>query len=155
MSFKNLGNKQTIVLHNCEIDNKKYDLVITPHTQTVGYIRTKRQTLKRKIITKQRQITRKRFSKNRNAFSESEASNLDELYKLKESIDKNCPIHDQLYFSDSETTSNSSKRVKRRIKKQYKHKPVHLYNWNQPIRHIDNYLLTVIKQKNEPNTHSK
>ena len=63
MSFKNLGNKQTIVLHNCEIDNKKYDLVITPHTQTVGYIRTKRQTLKRKIITKQRQITRKRFSK--------------------------------------------------------------------------------------------
>ena len=22
MSFKNLGNKQTIVLHNCEIDNK-------------------------------------------------------------------------------------------------------------------------------------
>ena len=80
MSFKNLGNKQTIVLHNCEIDNKKYDLVITPHTQTVGYIRTKRQTLKRKIKTKQRQITRKRFSKNRNAFSESETSSLDELY---------------------------------------------------------------------------
>ena len=124
MSFKNLRNKQTIVLHNCETDNKKYDLVITPHTQTVGYIRTKRQTLKRKIITKQRQ----RFSKNRNAFSESEASNLDELYKLKESIDKNWPIHDQLYFSDSETTSNSSKRGKRRIKKQYKPKPVHLYN---------------------------
>ena len=44
MSFKNLGNKQTIVLHNCEIDKKKNDLVITPHTQTVGYIRTKRQT---------------------------------------------------------------------------------------------------------------
>ena len=63
MSFKNLGNKQTIVLHNCEIDNKKYDLVITPHTQTVGYIRTKRQTLKRKIINKQRQITRKDFPK--------------------------------------------------------------------------------------------
>ena len=83
MSFKNLENKQTIVLHNCEINNKKYDLVITPHTQTVGYIRTKRQTLKRKIITKQRQITRKRFSKNRNAFSESETNSLDELYKLK------------------------------------------------------------------------
>ena len=118
MSFKKLGKKQTIVLHYCEIDNKKYDLVITPHTQTVGYIRTKRLTIKRKIINKQRQITRKRFSKNRNAFSESEASNLDELFKLKESIDKNCPIHDQLYFSDSETTSNSSKRGKRRIKKQ-------------------------------------
>ena len=145
MSFKNLGNKQTIVLHNCEIDNKKYDLVITPHTQTVGYIRTKRQ----------RQITRKRFSKNRNVFSESETNSLDELYKLKESIDKNCPIHDQLYFSDSETTSNSSKRGKRRIKKQYKHKPVHLYNWNQPIRHINNYILTVIERKNEFNAHPR
>ena len=156
MSFKNLGNKQTIVLHNCEIDNKNYDLVITPHTQTVGYIRTKRLTIKRKIINKQRQITRKRFSKIETHFqNQSEASNLDELYELKESIDKNYPIHDQLYFSDSETTSNSSKRGKRRIKKQYKHKPVHLYNWNQPIRHIDSYLLTVIKQKNEPQTHSK
>ena len=149
MSLKNLGNKQTIVLHHFEIDNQKYDLVITPHTQTVGYIRTKRQTIKRKIISKQRQITRKRFSKNRNAFCESEVSSLDALYKLKESVNKNCPIHDQLYFSDSELTSNSSKRGKRRIKKQYKHKPVHLYNSNQPIRHIDNYILTVIKQKNE------
>ena len=63
MSFKNLGNKQTIVLHNCEIENQKYDLVIAPHTQTVGYIRTKGQTIKRKFISKQRQITRKRFSK--------------------------------------------------------------------------------------------
>ena len=63
MSFKNLGNKQTIVLHNCEIDDQKYDLVITPHTQTVGYIRTKRLTIKRKIINEQKQITRKRFSK--------------------------------------------------------------------------------------------
>ena len=37
-----------MVLHNCEIDNKKYDLLITPHTQTVGYIRTKRLTKKKK-----------------------------------------------------------------------------------------------------------
>ena len=96
MSLKNLGNKQTIVLHNCEIDNQRYDLVITPHTQTLRYIRTKRQTIKRKTISKQRQITRKRFSKNRNAISESEASSLDALYNLKESINKNCPIHDQL-----------------------------------------------------------
>ena len=91
MSFKNIGNKQTIVLHNCEIDNQKYDLVITPHTQTVGFNRTKRQIIKRKIISKQRQITRKRFSKNRNAFSESETNNLDELYKFKESINENSP----------------------------------------------------------------
>ena len=83
MSLKNLGNKQTIVLHNCEINNQKYDLVITPHTQTVGYIRTKRQTKKRKIISKQRQIKRKKLSKQRNAFSESEVSNLDAPYKLK------------------------------------------------------------------------
>ena len=62
-------------------------------------------------------------------------------------------MHDQLYFSDSETTSNSSKRGKRRIKKIYKHKPVHLYNWNQPSRHIDHYILTVIKRKKE--LHSK
>ena len=151
--MKNLGNKQTIVLHNCEINNQKYDLVITPHTQTVGYIRTKRQRIKRKIIIKQRKITRRRFSKHRNAFSESEVNNLDTLQKLKDSVNKNCPIHDQIYFSDSEATSNSSKQGKRRIKKIYKRKPVHLYNWNQPIRHIENYVLTVIKRKNEQ--HSK
>ena len=116
MSFKNLGNEQTVVLHDCEIDNQKYDFVITPHTRTVGYIRTKRQTIKRKILNKQRQITRKRFSKNRHGYSESEANSLDELYKLKESIDKNCPIHDQSYFSDSETTTNSSKRGKKNKK---------------------------------------
>ena len=63
MSFKNLGNKQAIVLHICEIDKQKDDFLITPHTQTVGYIRTKRLTIKRKIINKQKQITRKRFSK--------------------------------------------------------------------------------------------
>ena len=117
MSFKNLGNKQTIVLHNCEIDNKKYDLVITPHTQTVGYIRTKRQTLKRKIITKQRQITRKRFSKNRNAFSESETSSLDELYKLKESIDKKLPHSRSIIFF---RLRNNFKFIKKRKKKNKK-----------------------------------
>ena len=35
MSLKNLGSKKTIVIHNCEIDNRKNDLVITPYTQTV------------------------------------------------------------------------------------------------------------------------
>ena len=80
-----------MVLHNCEIENQKNNLVISLHTQTVGYIRTKRQTIKRKVISKQRQITRKRFSKNRNAFSESEVSSLDPLYKLKESVNKKLP----------------------------------------------------------------
>ena len=42
MSLDNLGNKQTIILHICEINNEKYDLVITPHKRTIGYIRRKR-----------------------------------------------------------------------------------------------------------------
>ena len=88
MSLNNLGNKQTIVLHNCEINNEAYNLVITPHKQTIGYVRTKSQTIKRKILSKQRQITRKRFSKRRNAVSESEVSNLDALCKLKDTIYK-------------------------------------------------------------------
>ena len=88
MSLNNLGNKQTIVLHNCEINNEAYDLVITPHKQTIGYIRTKRHTIKRTILSKQRQITRKRFSKRRNAVSESEVSNLDALCKLKDTVKK-------------------------------------------------------------------
>ena len=52
MTLNNLGNKQTIVLHNCEINNEKYDFVITPHKQTIVYIRTKRQTIKRKKVNK-------------------------------------------------------------------------------------------------------
>ena len=63
MSRGNLGNKQTIILHNCLINDERYDLVITPHRQSVGYIRTKRQTPRKKIINKQKQIIRKRFSK--------------------------------------------------------------------------------------------
>ena len=63
MSFKNLGNKQTIVLHNCEIDNHKYDLVITPHTQTVGYIRTKRLTIKKNNKQTKTNHTKKIFKK--------------------------------------------------------------------------------------------
>ena len=58
-------------------NNEKYDIAIAPHKQTIGYIRTKRQTIKRKLLSKQRQITRKNFSKQRNAVSESATSNLD------------------------------------------------------------------------------
>ena len=112
MSLNNLGNKQTIVLHNCKINKETYDFVITPHKETIGYFCTKRQTIKSKILSKQRQITRKRFSKRRNAVSESEVSNLDTLCKLKDTINKNHPVHDQLYFSDSEATANSSKQRK-------------------------------------------
>ena len=149
MSLINLGNKQTIVLHNCKRKKETYDLVITPHKQIIGYIPTKRQTIKRKILSKQRQITLKRFSKRRNAVSESEVSDLDALYKLKDTVNKNYPVHDQLYFSVSEATSHSSKQGKRRIKQIYKNKPLRLYTWKQPIRHIEHYALTVIKRKNE------
>ena len=149
ISLDILANKQTIILHNCEINNEKYDLVITLHRQSTGYIRTKRQKIKRKILSKQRQITRKIFSKQRNAFSESETSHLQELYTLKESTNKNYPVNDTLYFSDSKNTSNSSIQGKRRIKNTYKNNPVRLYNWNQPIKHIKSYKLTVIKHKNE------
>ena len=67
MSRDNLGNKQTIIIHNCLINDDKYDLIITPHRKTKGYLRTKRQTLRTKIINKQKQIIRKLFSKRRNA----------------------------------------------------------------------------------------
>ena len=67
-------------------------------------------------MCKQKQITRKNFSKRRNAVSESETSNLDELCKLKDSVNKNYPVNDQLYLVDSETTSHASIQGKRRIK---------------------------------------
>ena len=47
MPRDNLGNKQTIVLHNCLIKNVRYDLVITPHSQTIGQIRLKKQHKKK------------------------------------------------------------------------------------------------------------
>ena len=54
MSRDSLGNKQTIIIHNCLINDEKYDLVILLHRQSVGYIRTKRQTLRKQIINKQK-----------------------------------------------------------------------------------------------------
>ena len=63
MSRDSLGNKQTIIIHNCLNNDERYDLVITPLRQTIGYIRSKRQTLRKKIINEQKQIFRKRFSK--------------------------------------------------------------------------------------------
>ena len=62
MSRDNLGNKQTIIIHNCLINDERYDLVITPHRQSIRYIRTKRQTLRKKMFNKQKQIIRKKIS---------------------------------------------------------------------------------------------
>ena len=76
MSRDSLGNKQTIIINNCLINDEKYDLVITPHRQSVGYIRTKRQAQRKKKMNEQKQVIRKRFSEQRNAVSESEKTAL-------------------------------------------------------------------------------
>ena len=81
MSRDNLGNKQTIIINNCLFKDDKYDLVITPHRQTIGYIRTKRQTLRKKNINKQKEVIRKRFSKRRNASTK--------ILKLKSDTNQN------------------------------------------------------------------
>ena len=41
MSRDNLDSEQTIVLHNWLIKKERYDLLITPHRQTIEYIRAK------------------------------------------------------------------------------------------------------------------
>ena len=128
MSRDNLGNKQTIIIHNCLINDDKYDLVIKPHRQSVGYIRTKRQTLRKKIINKQKKTIRKRFSKRRNAVSLSETTAIQKLHNLKDSINKNHQIDDQLYFTDSEATSPASIKGKRRIESCYTNEPIRLHN---------------------------
>ena len=114
MSKDNLGNKQTIVLHNSIINDERYDLEIKPHRQTIGYKRTKRQTLRKKYLTKKN--IRKRFSKQKNAVLQTETSAIQELHNLKNSINENHQIDNQIYFSDSETTSQSSIQGKPRIK---------------------------------------
>ena len=149
MSRDNLGNKQTIIIHNCLINDERYDLVITPHRQSVGYIGTKKRTPKKKIINKQKQIRRKRFSKRRSAVSESETTAIQKLHNLKDPKNKNHQIDNQIYFTDSETTSPASIKGKRRMKNCYTIKLIRLYKWNQPIIHIENYTLTVIQHKND------
>ena len=56
MSRDNLGSKKTILIHNCLIKNNRYDLVITQHRKTIGYIRSKKQTGKKTTITKQNKL---------------------------------------------------------------------------------------------------
>ena len=82
MSRDNLGSKQTVVLHNCYIQDERYDLVISPHRQTVGYIRSKRKTRKKTIKAKQNRINKRMFSKRRKAVSESDTTTIQELQDL-------------------------------------------------------------------------
>ena len=83
---RDIGSKQSIMLHHCLIKNERYDLVITPQKQTIGYIRSKRQTRKKTLITKHKQIFKRRFSNRRNAVSESVTNTIQELQDLKHSI---------------------------------------------------------------------
>ena len=48
MSRDNLENEQTIVLHNCIINDERYDLVITPPQRNNRIHKNKRQTLRKK-----------------------------------------------------------------------------------------------------------
>ena len=61
MSRENLGNKQTFILHNCIINDERYDLIINPPRQKLGYIRTKGQTIKKKVISKENEILENYF----------------------------------------------------------------------------------------------
>ena len=63
MSRDNLGSKQTIILQKCLIKNEKYDLVITPHRQTIGYIRSKRQTRKKTLKQNKSKLSKEVFQK--------------------------------------------------------------------------------------------
>ena len=76
----------------CEVKREICDLVITPHKQTIGYNRSKRQTRKKTIIAKQKQIIKKRFSKRRNAALKSDTKTIEELQYLKNTINKNNSI---------------------------------------------------------------
>ena len=124
MSRDNIGIEKSIVLHNCLNKNERYDLVITPHKQKIGYIRSKRQTRKNTIITKQKHFIKRRFSKRQNAVSESETNTLQELQDFKDLIKKNKPIDDQIQFSDSEASTLSSIKIKRKLRKSFINKPI-------------------------------
>ena len=55
-------------------------------------------------------------------------------------------------FSDLEATTPSSIKGKRETKDSHTNKLIRLYNWNQPIRHIECYTLTVLQYKTRSNT---
>ena len=79
---------------------------------------------------------------------QSETTAIHEINNLKDSKNKNHQTDDQLYFTDSETTSPASVKSKRKRKKNcYTNKPIRFYNWNRPIKHIECYTLTVIQYK--------
>ena len=63
------------------------------------------------VIANQKQNIKRRFSKIRNAIWESDTTTIQELQDLKDSKDKNKPIKDQKKFSESKSTTPSSKKI--------------------------------------------
>ena len=61
MSRDNLGSRQKMIADNCLIKDERYNLVNTPFKQTFGYFTLKRQTQKKTIIAKQKQIIKPGF----------------------------------------------------------------------------------------------
>ena len=76
MSKHNLGRKQTIKLNKCLIKDERFDFVITPLEQTIGYIRSKRQTRKKTIISIKKKFKKQRFSRTRNPALESDTTTI-------------------------------------------------------------------------------
>ena len=130
------------------INDEKYDFVITPHKQTVGNHKSKRKTRKKTIIAKQKHIIKRKLSKTRNAVSESDTITIQNFQDLNNSTGKIKPIDQRKCFFDSESISPSTTKDRRRNAKSYLNKPLRLCNWNQPIRHIENYIFTVLRYKN-------
>ena len=79
MSRDNLESKRTILIHKCLIKEERNDLVITPHKQTIGYIRSKIKTRRKTKITKQKKNIKNRFPKRRNAASDLDINTKQEL----------------------------------------------------------------------------
>ena len=57
---------------------------------------------------KKKHFKKRKFSKTRNAVSESETTKIEKIQNLKVLIDKSNPIEQQKYFSDSQRTTPSS-----------------------------------------------
>ena len=94
-----MGSKPTIILHNCLIKSERYELVITPHRQTIVYIRSdqirKTNTTKKELAKQKTNYQKKVFKKRRNAVSESDPTTIPEFHDLKDSLNKNNAIENQ------------------------------------------------------------
>ena len=119
MSLDNLGNEQTIVLHNCEINNEKYDLIITPHKQTIGYVfeQNDKQIRGKYKANKDKLHTKKRFSKRRNQYFKRTL----QAKRLRKKITK-LMINYVFFFTQNEHPSINTRRtkIKKDIQKQTK-----------------------------------